>query len=395
MVGFAQSSSRVALLFAAAVALLGCTEQLDPIEGTTSLRIELVTPTDPGSFETRLPDTARDVTLSVTALDANGETDTGFSGPVDFYVHYLGGLTPELDAFSPLASVEVTNGVAPNVNVTLPSVFGPTFLWGENARGSDPTYATGTSPTLWYRDPYLEDVSRPDDEGSLDALERSPLENKQINVTSTQYGANGRMVVTGTYAQGYTLSDVQCADANGTPPCVASDYDHIFVFSFSRPEDEEGRSLKVGQVITRLTGSIGEFNGLTEVNFPQSFVNSTDADPATVPDPVVIQAGWLNTRIEMERNESGLVAIDNATLCPLDEDFEVYSQWKLDLGLGCGSAVNVISAGQVAEFDPSSYTGQVFPRVVGTLRPVNIGSFHVWIIYPRSMGDITVPTTSN
>jgi len=31
------------------------------------------------------------------------------------------------------------------------------------------------------------------------------------------------------------------------------------------------------------------------------------------------------------------------------------------------------------------------PRVVGTLRPVNVGSFNVWILYPRSMDDIELP----
>jgi hypothetical protein len=392
MDGFVRSSSSVIAIAVALATLGACSDELPPLEGTTSLKVELVSPTDPGSFDNRLPDSARDVTLSITALDANGATDTGFSGSVDFYVHFLGGLTPHLDAFSPLTSVEVTGGAAPAVNITLPPVFGPSFLWAENGRGSEPTYATGTSPTLWFRDPFLEDVSRPPDENALDALERSPLENKQINVTGSKYGANGRLVVTGTYAQGYTLSDVQCADANGTPPCVAGDYDHVFVFSFSRPEDEEGRSLATGQVIDRLTGSIGEFNGLTEVNFPQSFATSTDVDLGLVPAPVPIQSSWLNTRIEMERLEAALVALDNATLCPLDEEFEIYSQWKLDIGLGCGNPINVISAGQVAEFDPADYVGKVFPRVVGTLRPVNIGSFNVWIIYPRSIGDITLPS---
>jgi hypothetical protein len=27
---------------------------------------------------------------------------------------------------------------------------------------------------------------------------------------------------------------------------------------------------------------------------------------------------------------------------------------------------------------------------VGTLRPVNIGSFNVWIVYPRSAADLTL-----
>jgi hypothetical protein len=29
--------------------------------------------------------------------------------------------------------------------------------------------------------------------------------------------------------------------------------------------------------------------------------------------------------------------------------------------------------------------------VVGVLRPVVVGSFHVWIIFPRSPADLTLP----
>jgi hypothetical protein len=94
----------------------------------------------------------------------------------------------------------------------------------------------------------------------------------------------------------------------------------------------------------------------------------------------------------MERVESGLVAVDGATLCPLDDDFARYSQWKLDIGLGCArNSINVITQGQVQEFEPAPYVGAEIPRVVGTLRPVNIGSFHVWIIYPRSIDDLELP----
>ena len=388
MGGFARYSSSVCVA-AAVMCGAGCVEELPPVEGTTSLRVDVSMPADGGDNENRLDDSARSITMDVTALDAQGEIDSDFSGEADVFVHFLGSLTPELDQF-PLASLQIVNGVATNISVELPPVYGPTFLWVEHTKGDAPTYATGTSDVLWYRDPFLEDVSRPIDEMSLDALEASPLENKQINVTGSRY-ENGRLVATGVYAQGYTISDVQCADADGTPPCTTGAYDSVFVFSFSRPEDEEGRRVAAGQSVDRLTGSIGEFNGLTEVNFPQTFMSDTTVVLEQVPDPVVIQQAWLTNVIEMERVEAALVAIDDATLCPLDDDFTTYSQWKLDIGSGCGNAINVITAGQVPDFIPADYVDQVLPRVVGTLRPVNIGSFNVWIIYPRSIGDITLP----
>lgn len=390
--GFLQLAVALAVL----TSVSACTEKLPGFEGTTSLRVELVSPADVGTPDMRLPDTARTVVLRISAIDAQGIVDPSLNATVKIFAHYLGSLTPEFDAFDPLDTAVLTNGVSGEVAVELPSVFGPSFLWVEDSAGDDPTYATGTSPTMWYRDPYLADVSRPVDEAALDAFEASPLENKQAVIHESRYGARGRMVVTGSFAQGYTVSDVQCADENGSPPCVTGDYDHIFVFTFSRPEAESSITdgpvaIKAGHRVDQVSGGISEFNGLTEVGFPSTVVNAAEPDPAQIPAPVVIQPEWLTTKIEMERAESGLVAIENATMCPLDDDFASYFQWKLDLGMGCNRPVNIITAGQVPDFTPEGYAGKVFPLVVGTLRPVNIGSFHVWIVYPRTSADITPP----
>jgi len=373
-----------------AVLAAGCVQEKPGVTGTTSLAVTLNDPADPGSFENRLQFDSRDVTVSIEALDAQGQLDTSVTKSLDVYVHFLGSLTPKLGQL-PLTTVQMTNGKTGNILISLPPSYGPTFLWVEDTEGDNPSYATGTSPTLWYRNPYLEDISRPVDEMALDALERSPLEEKQVLVNTSRYGDSGRLVVTGVYAQGYTLSDVNCADANGTPPCVTGDYDHVFVFSFSRPEDQDRHPIQVGQQIDQLTGAISEFNGLTEVNFPDSIVNEAAPNPAMVPAPIQIQPGWFTTKYEMERVEEALVSVVNAEVCPLDDDYDTYSQWKLDVGLGCGTPINVISKTVAPDFDPASYTGMVLPEVVGTLRPVNIGSFNVWIIYPRDANDITTP----
>lgn len=275
--------------------------------------------------------------------------------------------------------------------VTLPVVFGPTTLWVEDGREGG-TYATGVSPILWYRDPYVADISRPDDEMALDALSSSPLELKQVTVSGSRYGATGRLVVTGTYAQGYSLSDVNCADANGTPPCVAGPYDHILIYSFSRPKDEQGRDIQAGQFTDGFAGGVQEFNGLTEIGFPQSFVSEmtpVTVDRARLPAPAVIMQSWLSNTIEFERNETGLVQVDAGIVCELDDDYVTYKQWKLDIGAGCGSPINVITSG-VADFDPATRVGMPVTRVVGVLRPVNIGSFNVWIMYPRDSADLTL-----
>lgn len=378
----------------AGVALLvmlggGCVDELPPIEGTSSLRVEVVSPADLGSESSRLDDSQRQVTLNIVALDNQNQEDLEFSGTLDVYVHFLGGLTPELGTDEPpFATVTMTAGHADGVTVDLPATYGPTFLWVEHASGDAPTYATGTSATLWYRDAYLADTQRPIDETSWDALINSPLSGKQAIVSASRYGAGGRLVVTGVYSQGYTVSDVNCV----ADPCVAGEYDHNFVYSFNLPRDEDGRTVREGHLIAELRGGLSDFNGLTEIGFPQTFLlEDGSGDPildgSRIPEPAVIQSAWLTDSIQMEKLEGGLVAIENAELCPLDDQYTMYQQWELDVGLGCGVPVSVISPG----FNPAPYVGQVMPRVVGTLRPVNFEEFDVFIVYPRDVDDITTP----
>ena len=372
------------------LAIAGCVETLPPLDEVTSLQVELLMPTDPGAEDRRLDPSVTTAQIKVTAIGADG-LPADLDGPVQVYAHFLGTLTPELGASQPLATIMLTDGVSAAATVTLPPVFGPTRLWVEDGREGG-TFPTGVSPILWYRDPFISDISRPENEMALDALSSSPLELKQVTVTASQYGARGRLVVTGTYAQGYSLSDVQCADENGTPPCVAGPYDHILIFSFSRPKDERGRDIRAGQFTDGFAGGVQEFNGLTEIGFPQSFVEEedpVDVDAARIPAPVVVQQSWLTNTIEFEKVETGLVAVENATVCPLDDDYVTYKQWKLDIGSGCGAAINVITTG-VADFDPNDRVGLTIPRVVGVLRPVNIGSFNVWIIYPRDAADLVL-----
>ncbi len=380
-------------LFAILVGLtswVGCVEHLPPLDEITSLRVELLMPTDPGAADRRLAGTVTSAQIQVSAIDSRGQP-ADLDGPVKVYVQFLGTLTPELGAAAPLTTVMLTDGVSAPTTVNLPPVFGPTVLWVEDDRDGG-TYPTGTSPILWFRDPFISDISTPEDEMALDALESSPLELKQVTVSGSRHGALGRLVVTGTYAQGYSLSDVLCADINGTPPCTAGPYDHILIFSFSRPKDEQGRAINAGQFTNGFAGGVQEFNGLTEIGFPQSFVEEptpVSVDEARIPAPVVIQSSWLTNIIEFEKNETGLVQINNGTVCPIDDDYATYKQWKVDVGSGCGRPINVITTG-VSEFDPTTHEGMPITRVVGVLRPVNIGTFNVWIIYPRTGADLTL-----
>jgi hypothetical protein len=415
-----------------ALVLLGaCVDHETGLTVTQALQVEItrvadVTPPDLGSDEAPLDpscadpdvDCDREVEIVVKAIGPDGLVDTSFNYNVQVRAQFLGRVTPEIGT-PPLRLVEVVEGVSAATTVTMPAdvMYGDTRVWVEDA-GDGGTYATGTSPILHYRDPFVVDLQRPADEEALAVLVTSPLEDRQVRVEGSRYGANGHLIVTSIYAQGYTVSDVEC-QAGGVPPCVAHDYDHVLVFSFSRPRDENFCDIVVGQYIDGFAGAVSEFNGLTEIGFPQTFVAATRdgqgnqncdgrvVEPAALPPPAHVEVegpnAWLgnpdlpqNGAIQFERNEGGLISVDTATLgkgfpitCPLDDQFETYKQWELDVGLGCGLPISVITAGAVSSWFPEDHVGEVLTQVVGSLRPVNgSGGFNVWIIYPRSMDDL-------
>ena len=432
------------------VLLAACGSDPEPaITGTQGLKVDLVSPADPGNENNRIcyntnggctgaPITS--ATINITAIGVDGETDTTFNNDVQVYANYLGTLTPYLcdphseSVCSALATAHMQSGVAMGIAVPLPAVFGPTTLWVDdgapthgatcmtdgdctvagqtcqpfgtaNACMATPTYATGSSPTLWYRDPFVVDSRKPADETALNAMEVSPLETKQITVNESRYGATGRLVVTSVFAQGYTVADVQCADANGTPPCTAQDYDNLEVFSFSAAKDGIGCFLVQGQSIDGFAGGVSSFDGLTELGFPQSFVDhgqggdcsKIDVNAARIPTPIAFDPSWFTDIIQFKRKESAAIEVDGAVLCNLDADYDGFNQWKLDpFGVGgdCSkndNVINVVSAGVVQAADTPTLTalaGKKIPRVVGMLRSLNIGSFHVWLIYPRGDADV-------
>jgi hypothetical protein len=135
------------------------------------------------------------------------------------------------------------------------------------------------------------------------------------------------------------------------------------------------------------------------MGFPQTFVscatgatNCPDVNTAREPTPKVVDMTWFTNTILFKRNEANNLEIDNAVVCPLDAAYDQYKEWKLDLtGTGTNCTNNVIDVVSAGIFDPSPYVGMKIPKIIGNERSINIGTFHVFIIYPRSMSDFTLP----
>ena len=386
----------------ALVVLAGCT-QMQPEQQSTQIEITITAPTNVGDFNTRLDGSGSNnpVTIDVAAFDENNQPEDGAAGHRDYnvqlgvYVHYLGTLSPYLTGL-PLTTIQMVHGKATGQQVLLPPVYGPTTIWLDDDSSPDSEFVAGTSPTIWYRDPFTTDLQRPSSETAIDALSNEPLNGKNVSVAGSQFGATGKLVVTSVYSQGFTVADVQCG-AGGAPPCTPVDYGFMDVFSFSAPQDQRGRFVVEGEVIDGYAGGVSEFDGLTELGFPQSFVNedTPDVNAAREPAPVKFDPSWFSNKILFERNESGMIEVDNTVVCALDSDYTTFKQWKLDpSGVGDATAcagdniINVVTAGTL-DLDPGTLAGKTLPRIVGNLRPINIGSFNVWIIYPRSMADLT------
>jgi hypothetical protein len=412
----------------ASLALAACTDTRSGVTGPQGIKVELTSPANAGTIDNRLPDAARTVSFKLTALDEKGNPDTSFNRPLQVYVQYLGTLSPYIND-APLTTVQMTGGTATLSNFMLPPVFGPTVVWFEDGcykdfMGSDTpscaqpgaTYTTGASPTLWFRDPFIFDIRY--SEKLMDPFGTGPIDSKNVTVLASRNGPNGRLVITSKFAQGYTLADVKCADAAGNPPCdftppvdgtgapllpalggLTTGYDSLEVFSYSAPLDQNKRFLNEGQTVDGFSGGVSEFNGLLEIGFPQTFVNCEtgaagcpDVNTAREPPPIKVDQTWFTNPTLFKRYEAHNLEIDNAAICNLDMSYDQYKEWKLDLsgnGGNCtGNLVDVVSAGI---FDPAPYVGKKIPKIIGNERSINIGTFHVFIIYPRSMSDITLP----
>lgn len=376
-----------ALAVALATGAVGCVDELPGERGTTSLRVQITDPAELGDEESRLTDEAREVSFQVTAVDETGQVDTTFNRPVHLYVHFLGTLSPDPYRDGTFATVNLTGGQGQGTAM-LAIAYGRTLLWAEDVDGDQATYATGVSQDIWFRDPFIEDMNRPPNESSLIALSRSPLEGKQVSFSKSRW-PDGVLIVTGVYAQGFTISDVNRLTGETVP------YGHALIFTFGRPK-YGGRDIQVGDLVEEVSGGVVEFVGQTEVNFPEVLLTGTQA-PDLVPEPVEIDPDWLLSptgetgMINFEKVEAGLVTVANAKRCEFDDDYVTYGQWKVDVGLGCGKPVNVITRGQVADFDPASVpVGATIPRIVGTLQGVNFVGSAIWIIKPRTIADLTL-----
>jgi len=339
--------------------------------------------------------------------------------------------------------VRVIGGVARGVDVQLTNAFGSTFIWVEDL-GYAP-HVTGTVPAC--SDGFDNDgdglIDSPADPGCVDALDdsetggsmasgvsrpihfRNPTlaESQGKSKASSYQGEvvtvdHGDLVVTRVSRDGMYVTDF--ADDGG--------YNHMFVFNFNTPA-----GVRVCDRLFSLSGTIGEFYGFTEMNFPSWELNpwfeSKGACP--LPEPRELTAAELKSNSTMEKYEAALVRVRDVRIsdftvnCDMNgdgdvdfEDYETntcppecqcrdacekdpfctelnqygqYGQWAVAVGPAGGEVkLWVVTRETIPAFEPlgaghpsriSSITGTL--RNMSFLRPA-------WILEPRCPDDLVV-----
>lgn len=313
--------------------LVGCGPtdiHIDWAHRPTSFVVKLLK--NPGPKDKALPlnDLQVTATLDITALSAEGMKPLKeFSKWVHIYVRPgILKVTKPDTAYNPAVAVDpgayvyLKNGRIDGVQVQLKLCFGATRIWVEDdgflpptvgkaqcADGrdndhdglvdmadpgcknaldhseEDGTGAAGVSGIINFQSPRLSDV-----QGHAD---QTPYPHEEVDVT------RGFMVVTRVTNSGFYVTDIE--DSTG--------YNSIYVYNYSIPP-----FLRACDRITDLSGTVSEFYGFTELNFPSwsRIPWYKDRAPCYVPDPTVLQPSMLSNPNKMEALESGLVRIVNA-----------------------------------------------------------------------------------
>lgn len=355
--------------------------------------------------------------LRLTGGKATGKiTVTAVYGEARVWVEDLGYLPAE-PGTTPLCANGKNDDGDEDSAVDYPS--DPGCAFADDDTETVGTFAAGVSGPVHYALPTVQDVQ------GLSAATPYPFEAITINTSGVH-----NLVVTRISKDGFYVTDLS-GQVDG--------YNHLFAFNFSTP-----RGMRVCDRVTYLTGTVSEFFGFTEVNFPSFDVEPLfegEEDKCTVPPAAVLEPTVIASPIEMEKLESGLVRIqgyrvakkfgpkpavnnvfgEDSSNCDLNGDGKVdfESESEAACGNGCSadtecaewtgfisrgnykvykaeldmngteisrSVIQVQTDGAPA-FNPRVHRGEVIDSVTGSLRNFSGGDLN-WTIEARCPDDV-------
>ena len=263
----------------------------------------------------------------------------------------------------------------------------------------------GVANPLFYVNPRVSDVQGSGTE--------SPLMDRAVTID------RGRLVVTRISTEGFHVTDID-------PAAPAGGSNSLYVYNYQTPWH-----LRECDVVTNLSGIVGEFYGYTELQFPSWDVLDPEgrvADPESsaecpIPEPVVLTAVTADDWGVMEGLESALVRIVDGRIgdtfrdCDLDRNGEIetmgpeddcrdacgddaectevsqyrkYGQYSVILdgcrGAACTSLF-VVTRDAVPEFWADLHADEVIPAITGTVKHFQYAR-PPWIVEARCPDDL-------
>jgi hypothetical protein len=170
-----------------------------------------------------------------------------------------------------LSAGRATNVVA---DLTSPVIFGRVELNLE-----DPvSQALGSSPPIYFPNPTISHLVTPLDPSASNASYCSPFLGRQVVIDHASHPSGaGKLVVSSLFQTGIGVSDSS-----------APEYGSLYVFTFSQPSS----ALRLGTVISRMSGSIAKFNGMTQLANP-AIAATSELQPDLIPQPVTLDSSRL------------------------------------------------------------------------------------------------------
>lgn len=253
-----------------------------PFEGFVNLSVR------PGAVVSVQNDDGEDLgkNLRLSGGKASAQvTVTAVYGEARLWVEDLG-YEKAPDGETPLCANGVNDDPDDDVFVDYPSDPGCAFA-DDNSELAG-SFAAGTSPAVHHELPSIQNIQ------GTGSTTPYPFESISVNTAGPH-----QLIVTRYAKDGFYVTDLAGEDEG---------FNHLFVFTFSTPSN-----LRPCDRVTYLGGTISEFFGFTEMNFPSYTVDPLfegEEDKCKIPEPRVLTYETIDSPIEMEKLESALVRIE-------------------------------------------------------------------------------------
>ncbi|HEV3139935.1 MAG TPA: hypothetical protein VGY57_05445, partial [Vicinamibacterales bacterium] len=323
-----------------ALLLVGCAQQKAPTPGML-LDVQLLDPPPSGLGSPMAPVDVKQATFSVIARDDQGNP-LNKDIDVDVFISFGGVKTGANSACGanttgtqPIERVTLTGGMLMNHSVQLPLAYGSTSIWIDEPTSG----ATGASPTIYFRNAFINEAQTPPNPTAPNATFCSPFNGKFLIFDHAT--GSGQLVVSSVFSNAFSVTDT------GVTP---GQFGSIYLFAFGKPPP----SIVEGRVITSFSGNYSKFVGFTELNFPL-FQTAPDSVPlATLPPPVDLAITDLGSPAKMLGACASVVRY-TGTLCnPLPpnpnkdpniqktiDSWNKYNQFVVDNDGTCGAFTNI------------------------------------------------------